>query len=112
MHLPSKELLSKVLGVYITEFFLDCESLVYVYDKIFNENEQYKNDINIYELAYKCKEWLIAKTDNDITISINRDMASVTLYIKEDADFHIEFADTEVEAIIKACEWILKNKDK
>lgn len=112
MHLPSKELLSKVLGVYVTEFFLDCESLVYVYDKIFNENEQYKNDINIYELAHKCKEWALFE-GHILSSWMTNPMNEIECYCKSNNIDRYPFqANTEPEAIFKACEWILENKDK
>ena len=110
MHPPSKELLSKVLGVYVTEFYLDCESLVYTYDRIFNENEQYKDDINIYELAHKCKEWASYKghTLSSTYHPHNNCICNIDIVTKNFKQFE---ANTEPEAIFRACEWILENKD-
>ena len=120
MKLPSKELLSKVLGVYVTEFYLDCESLVYTYDRIFNENEQYKDDINIYELAHKCKEWAVNLKPNKHALSSYPRWNNIRDYPETNGNYYIcqhlvsgiQFeAATEPEAIFKACEWILENKD-
>ena len=68
---------------------------------------------NIYELAHKCKEWayiqgyvLFSK------IRLNSSYAScyfdiMGIHDYED-DFHNDFrAETEPDAIFKACEWIL-----
>lgn len=102
--LISKELLSKVLNRNILKIKIFSNCVGYFYDEKYDE-------INIFELAHKCKEWLIEQTDNDIEIRSNKDVSIVSVYIKEEADFHFEYADMEIEAIFKACEWILKNKE-
>ena len=63
-------------------------------------------EINIYEFVFKCKEW--ARDKYNITIS----SALYSNYAKSwnvDKDKSYT-AETEAEVIIKACEWILKNK--
>lgn len=66
-----------------------------------------KYEINIYELAYKCKEWAFGKMfflssgfDTDGAFCLDR-MNSKSF-----------IAETEPEAIFKACQWILENKGK
>jgi hypothetical protein len=84
-------------------------------------------EINIYELAHKCKEWAGNK---DILIdvkmnSLNSFSASVQTkqkvaistgcygvyeyFLKHQFAYSIE-ASTEPEAVFKACQWIFRNK--
>ena len=73
---------------------------------IFADDGECMFEVNIYEFAYKCKEW--ARDKYNITIS----SALYSNYAKSwnvDKDKNYT-AKTEVEVIIKACEWILKNK--
>lgn len=97
----SKELLSEVLKLNITYTERCNNSIVYkisVYDR--------EEEVNIYELAHKCKEWAFNK---GYSISIHQ--SEISGYIAEIhcgwsvTDFHSRF---EPEAIIKACEWVLK----
>ena len=73
--------------------------------------------INIYELAYKCKEWalrknyILASESNTYGGICNMSISSMDV----DVFYNIQSttrANTEVEAVIKACEWILNNKDR
>ena len=69
--------------------------------------------INLYEFAFKCKEWILNKGYSQLS---GKDdiyekgegfvcsVGSSTLLIK---DF---YADTEIEAIIKACSWVTEDK--
>ncbi len=111
----SKELLSEVLGSHIES----------VHDKIINNKIQFDyyiddiggidiGDISIYELAHKCKEW--AK-ENDYILSsgfIARcDGAYCEIFNRwdfEEVPKHTTNAQTEPEAISKACQWINDNK--
>ena len=73
--------------------------------------------INIYELAHKCKEWalrknyILASESNTYGGICNMSISSIDI----DVFYNIQSttrANTEVEAIIQACEWILNNKDR
>lgn len=64
----------------------------------------YKNR-NIYEFAFKCKEWAKDKYDITVSSSIYKKYAKAW-DISNDKSY---IADTEVEAIIKACTYILNN---
>ena len=74
--------------------------------------------INIHELAHKCKEWanskgyMIKSTTNGT--AQYKGFASVSYTEKRLGDTLKNFGlvSTEVEAIFKACEWILKQKEK
>ena len=108
MSIISKELLSEVLGVYVRDgWYFDCELLIYTNDKILGLDENYHSQINIYELAHKCKEWAISK---GWVLHEVRNLKEYIIYFSGDFrepsnDFR---ADTEHEAIFQACEWILK----
>ena len=105
----SKELMSKVLNLNITYIERYNNSIIYkisVYDR--------EEEINIYELAHKCKEWAILN-HYDFTILIdtvviyNEGIQIYTIYNTLEDDNFIPF-DPIYE--IKACQWILDNKDK
>jgi len=112
----SKELLSEVLEykdkdyvIVATEkdIFLDKNYLHFEYQDPYCTPETYitiKDKINIYELAHKCKEWAISKGyilqsgyQNCICINFTDNLSKNKFS-----------AHTEIEAIFKACEWVLK----
>ena len=113
----SKELLSKVLGYEVKEVLGMLENsanktiLSYIFeDASLNEG---KRIINIYELAHKCKEWAKAYTlvsayyfengEEGAWCCLHKNLCST-----DGETFH---ADNEPEAIFKACQWILDNKE-
>ena len=133
----SKELLSEVLDIPLQHIRYNGTTNHY---KIFKENlfnwnsgdyGRWSNlEINIYELAHKCKEWACKKGYSIISISDfdirhdtidNYDKYYFTAYInmnlfpelnkKEYTHLHDINSSTEPEAIFKACQWILDNKD-
>ena len=112
MILPSKELISEVLSKEVEEErFIDSNSLTYVNSGIYE-------DINIYELAHKCREWALSegyiievgvhptikkdRSDRDYFYKITTDRGQI-LVSKFD-----EIIKTEPEAIFKACELVLE----
>ena len=108
MILPSKELISEVLSKEVEEErFIDSNSLTYVNSGIYE-------DINIYELAHKCKEW--AKSKHFIDIDSHCDCArwgaKATSHNGRPSVFYeqVFIGSTEPEAIFKACECILSQK--
>lgn len=109
MILPSKELISEVLSKEVEEEerFIDSNSLTYVNSDIYE-------DINIYEFAFKCKEW--AYENNYYVYSTPSFALEGVAYIVEDNNIGKRLKtlqlDSEVEAIIQACEWILKEVNK
>ena len=124
----SKELFNEVMNLHNLDFEYPLE-----YYNTNNsirfwviENPKYQstsNYINIYELAHKCKEWATFK--NGKNIITERDISGVYSYIifMIGITIHNEYlddttrilanfkADTEPEAIFKACQWILENKN-
>ena len=69
--------------------------------------------INIYEFAFKCKEW--AYENNYYVYSTPSFALEGVAYIVEDNNIGKRLKTlqlgSEVEAVIKACEWILDNKE-
>lgn len=112
--MPTKELLSAVFGRTVSDVKLLSENEIgyYFYDKprarlLFWEIPYHT--ISIYELAYKCKEW--AFDEGFVLKSYKRQGAfSETYHYAIDINEKIceWLANTEHEAIFKACEWILK----
>lgn len=113
MQLPSKELLSEVLKLNITYIERCNNSIIYkisVYDR--------EEEVNIYELSHKCKEWAYSQgyiISSGLTpvLGVNKDgwaevfSSSTPL----DGKLHTFKQLSEPEAVFKACEWILDNKD-
>ena len=116
MIIPSKELLSEVLDA---ELFIEH---LWNIDK--NNGLLYYTEangggirINIHELAHKCKEWVSDKVHQVISkIYTPTDKCCDKLYICiiiVGDDYCKDFqADTEHEAIFKACQWVLGNRGK
>ena len=96
---------------YITEYNEEDEEVEYI-----NKYTLYAEDsINIYRLLHKCKEWC----KKDLTINYRKDneyrkgwVEVIVKYDETSVFANKPFkADTEPEAIFKACQWILENKD-
>lgn len=115
----SKELLSVVLDIPLQHIRYNGTTNHY---KIFKENlfkwnsgdyGRWSNlEINIYELAHKCKVWALSKgyiinsgatTSNDWSSTIYK-VIKENPYIKE---LSHTWEQSEPEAIFKACQWIL-----
>ena len=62
--------------------------------------------INIYEFAFKCKEWALTK---GYFIYSANELSFIKTFLLETIETFSNGKDTEVECIIKACEWILKD---
>ena len=77
--------------------------------------------INIYELAHLCKEWAVNLSPNKHALSSYPRWGDIRNYKKTNGSYYIcqhlvsgvQFeAETEPEAIFKACEWILEQVGK
>ena len=103
----SKELMSEVLN-YEVDVFLGINKNEIDYTCCRDENEGYIDiSINLYEFAFKCKEWARDKYDITISSSLYKNYAK-SWNIDKDKSYT---AKTEVEVIIKACEFILTKKE-
>ena len=72
---------------------------------------------NIYELAHKCKEWASINSyalESSVHMQPKRNsVAGCQIHWRyETEDLPYFEADTEVEAIFKACQWILDKDSK
>ena len=98
----SRELVSKVLKCKIEHvghsYFPNTISI------LFNGEKEMKFP-NVYELAYKCKEWAYNEKDVILTSWKDRDCC----YCEIDDGVMSFSAETEVKAIFQACDWILNN---
>ena len=115
----SKELLSAVLKERIREVYkigsnsnFKQNTLLF---KLYGSGELCH--INIYELAHLCKQWALKQGYYFSTYSFNFDSNTeqehrIRLLIGNDVVYFGDDSsmETEVEAIFKACQWIL-NKD-
>ena len=107
-------LLSEVLGEeYSLNEFPDGYSINYKTTLVLSKYSGVEF-INIYELAHKCKEWAY---ERDFYIySIFTFAGEGACYVTKDDEIQKRLAtfagDSEPEAIFKACQWILDNKDK
>ena len=111
-YLPSKELLSEVLGHKIWKV-MDCNmgTLRYcIYPNKGDEPSEYIFPINIYELAHKCKEWLeIQCPSYDIMITENQVYIMNDIWGEGGASIAYSFS-LEKEWYLNlflACQWIL-----
>ena len=111
----SKELLSEVLDIKVVEVY-----------KI-GSNPNFKDNtllyrvegcgvlftINIHELAHKCKEWAFCLDATMILSSVSEANIGIAS-IKDDYGNILicEVCESEPEAIFKACQWLLDNKDE
>ena len=101
----SKELMSEVLNLNITYIERCNNSIVYkisVYDR--------EEEVNIYELAHKCKEWVL-KQGYRIIIDCSKDIELGIRILKNGRDIYSNENKSEQQAIFKACQWILDNKE-
>lgn len=69
-------------------------------------------EVNIYEFAHKCKDWALVR-GYKIQSQINKDNKGHSHITKKNDDDWAKgfFENTEFEAIIKACEFILIKKE-
>lgn len=108
----SKELLSEVYSFEVKDFIpLGTDDVTY--EVRFNglKNGTNYNIINIYELAHKCKEWIL-KQGYRIIIDCSKDIELGIQILKNGRDIYSNENKSEQQAIFKACEWILKEINK
>lgn len=107
--LPSKELLSKVLKKKISDsknFSLCLKKNVLEYGKV----EKYgihREDINIYELDHKCKEWALSK--GYVIIQDTRGYTKVYRFPNGEIKiWEDENMNSSIDRTFNACEWIIE----
>ena len=125
----SKELLSEVLGFTVVERYIE-DTVSFGLQIAYKDTKDEWAYINIYELAYKCKEWAFYaykisvssfksgsfylkefnKIKDNSEYWVELDNASIDCEINID-DSGIFKSYSEPEAVFKACQWILENKN-
>ena len=123
----SKELLSEVLKLEVVKHSLFNKS-----NNSFNITYMQSEDslksswmpINIYEFAFKCKEWILNQKNKDcfyiadqFSLNIESQMGVIKYFwcvlLKNNSRVSPEFkADSELECILKACEFILTKRNQ
>ena len=104
----SAELASAVLNKEVTKCSLINKARNSINITYFEDKEDFNpicREYNIYEFAFKCKEWAFKRGLNLWTDYLGNCQI-------QDKDFqllHDCYSDTEVEAIFLACEYILNN---
>lgn len=110
----SKELASEVLGIDILNinYIPNDKDTISSNEGYFVITKDGTPNINIHELAYKCKEWAYEKSYHIDTLKSHNSKywASVTGFCALGHQFSIDDCSTEPESIFKACQWILDNK--
>lgn len=123
----SKELFSEVMNIKIEDivdlkifgkelnYYEKCLLNFCCDGRLSKHKDSIYKSVNIYELAFKCKEWALSKgyiinsgatTSNDWSSTIYK-VIKENPYIKE---LSYTWEQSENEAIFKACQWILDNK--
>ena len=116
----SNELIEVVLNIEIADiidnvvFKESTKELKYYF---VDSDGYYEPEImNIYEFAFKCKEWIISKgyyLSTFIDFGVDTYFCIIKWFNSENIIQNKKFiADTEFEAIIKACEWLLSKENK
>ena len=120
----SRELLSEVLGTKTIQMNPILENnnmvgyLVYGSQDTITQIRSNHKQINIYELAHKCKEWASKLGFHLTSHTISYEAVLSKGYCQTHHVHHIDRESdkpfrglTEPEAIFKACQWILDNKE-
>ena len=119
----SKELLIEVLGSeykqrLIDWFQIEDDNFLRTYYDCGSYDDKGRPtglglEINIYEFAFKCKEWaenkgyiIFSKNKECLIYSID-EVYDVIECLNQYEDYFE--ANTEIESIVKACNWILEN---
>ena len=98
----SKEL----LNVVMPQFNFSDDMTMDENELVFLKDGEMHSDINIYELAHKCKEWAWEENRTNIWSSLDGENYCIArINSLEKKEF---YSPTEPEAIFKACECILK----
>ena len=98
----SKELISEVLNIpkeSIMDIYTDGNYL------LIRKTNSRVEEYNIYEFAFKSKEWLLK---NNIAFTLDYFNDNSVQFNSEEYCLAID-SSSEIESIIKACNWILEN---
>ena len=104
----TKELLRRVLPKETENlsnnfsFYIDEDNIV------FNDDGEMQFEYCIYKFAFKCKEWALTK---GYFIYSTNELSFIKSFSLETIETFSNGKDTEIECIIKACEWLLKEQN-
>ena len=106
----SRELLSEVLKLEVVK-----HSLFNKRGNTFNITYMQSEDslkanwmpVNVYEFVFKCKDWALSK---GYFIYSTNELSFIKTFSLETIETFSNGKDTEIECIIKACEWIIKER--
>ena len=106
----SRELLSKVLDKRCSK--VGMFGTTYIEYTWSSPPNYVDSRINIYELEHKCKKWVLKDTGYSMCSGLARSVHSTEKNKIGDGMCQVGanffFADTEPEAVFKACEYIVK----
>lgn len=117
----SIELASSVLGLNVV-YIESCEHRDNIIGIWADINTKPIKEISIYEFTFKCKEWILNQKNKDcfyiadqFSLNIESQMGVIKYFwcvlLKNNSRVSPEFkADSEIEVILKACEWLLELK--
>ena len=103
----SRELISRVLNLNITLVDTKYSETTKRIRYVTSDNNDYY--IDVYNLAHKCKEWAL-KNDCQLLSCIKESNSLCDIYSNTYNCKFTHYADTEAEAIFKACQWVLKQQ--
>ena len=108
----SKELIKNVLAKETKN--LSDDFIFNIEDNylLFVDDGESQFEVNIYEFAFKCKEWALLE-GYKIQTQINSENKGHSNITKINNDYWAKgfFEDTEIKSIIKSCEFILTKKE-
>ena len=105
----SKELVVSVLTEETENLTYDFISDVEDNYIIFSDEGECQFEVNIYEFAFKCKEWALSK---GYFIYSTNELSFIKSLSLETVETFANGKDTEIECIIKASEWVLSEVNK
>jgi len=105
----TKELLSEVLNLNIVDYY---QELDYIYYQYYIEGTCYikEEDINIYQLVFKYKEWAFNKGYHIFVYKVKDYLYEFIITDNNNILMLSYEIPTEYEAIFKACKWLKKYK--
>lgn len=83
-------------------------------DAYFDATGNYGQVLSNNDWAALCKEWASANSNYDIVVNYTTVYVDNGYSLLNEGGFYFDAkftANTEAEAVFKACEWILENKD-
>ena len=109
----STELASAVLGKEVTKCSLINKARNSINITYFEDKEDFNaicREWNIYEFAFKCKEWALAQNYSMLSLP-TKDGGKCEFYLKSVNSIKdkVQRDKSEVESIIKACSCILES---